>query len=389
MIEIKCSYTEMRDIETIVPHPRNPNTHPAEQIKRLAKIIEHTGFRSPIVISKRSGFVIKGHGRLMAAKALQMDAVPVDIQDYTDEAQEWSDMIADNRIAELSEIDNSLLIDLLNDIPDPEFTGFTDVEIGELFETIEPEQQETTGDDDVLTDAPARTVFGDIYQLGNHRLMCGDSNSIDSIDSLIDGNIPDAIITDPPYGIGIDGQKESKSSNPKHNRKAHDFRGWDNERPDIGIFNYIVGVNIPSVIWGGNYFADLLPATRGWIYWGKGQDGLTMSDGELAWTSECKPLRCITINRATLHGSVHPTQKPVKVIEFSIDYINAGKYILDLFGGSGSTLIACEKKDRNSMIMEIDTKYCDVIVNRYINFCKDNNREWSVILNGTDITSEF
>jgi len=209
---------------------------------------------------------------------------------------------------------------------------------------------------------------GDVWLLGKHRVMCGDSSDPLSIDTLLQNKMPNAVITDPPYGIGIDGQKESKSKNPKHNRKAHDFRGWDSERPDEGIFNYIAGLQCPAVIWGGNYFADLLPATRGWIYWSKGQDGLSMSDGELAWTTESKPLRCVTVNRAALQGSVHPTQKPLQVIEFSLDYITAGTVVLDLFGGSGSTLIACEKTGRKARLMELDPRYVDVIVKRWQDF---------------------
>jgi len=209
--------------------------------------------------------------------------------------------------------------------------------------------------------------------------QAGVKSSADSIHTLVRADARDylqtlpaghfsVILTDPPYGIGIDGQKESKNKNPKHNRKAHDFMGWDSERPDAGIFNYIVGTGVPAVIWGGNYFADLLPATRGWLYWSKGQDGLTMSDGELAWTTEATPLRAVTVNRAALQGSVHPTQKPMQVIEFSLEYLKAGKIVLDLFGGSGTTLMACDKTERSARLMELAPKYCDVIVRRWQDF---------------------
>ena len=210
--------------------------------------------------------------------------------------------------------------------------------------------------------------MGKLVLKSEHRLMCGDSADILAIESLLNGETPHAVVTDPPYGIGIDGQKKSVSKNPKHNRKFHEKKGWDSERPDPGIFGWIVSLGVPTVIWGGNYFADLLPATRGWLYWSKGQDGLTMSDGELAWTTETKPLRCVTVNRAVLQGSVHPTQKPLQVIEFSLEYIEAGETVLDLFGGSGSTLIACEKTGRNARLMELDPKYCDVIVKRWEDF---------------------
>jgi DNA modification methylase len=200
--------------------------------------------------------------------------------------------------------------------------------------------------------------------------MCGDSTSIDAVDKLMAGNVPNAIVTDPPYGIGIDGQKKSISANPKHNRKHHEKKGWDSERPDASIFNYIVALGVPAVIWGGNYFADLLPATRGWLYWSKGQDGLTMSDGELAWTTEDRPLRSKTVNRSALKGSVHPTQKPAEIIEFSAEYLSVPQKgaVLDLFSGSGTLCIVCEKTDRRAFMMERDGGYCDVIVKRWQDF---------------------
>lgn len=135
-IKIECSHTELWPIEKLVPNPKNPNTHPAEQIKRLAEIIKYTGFRSPIVVSGRSGFVIKGHGRLLAAQSLGMVQIPVDVQKYENEAQEWSDMIADNRLAELSTVDNIQLAELLSDLPDIEFTGFTEDEMSKILEGI-------------------------------------------------------------------------------------------------------------------------------------------------------------------------------------------------------------------------------------------------------------
>jgi site-specific DNA-methyltransferase (adenine-specific) len=247
---------------------------------------------------------------------------------------------------------------------------------------FEDEEEETPEDDE----APAppknpKTVLGDVYEIGPHRLMCGDSTSTDAVDELMDGAKADMVFTDPPYGIGIDGQKESKNKNPKHNRKAHDFRGWDNERPDPSIFNFIVSLGIPAVIYGGNYFADLLPASRGWIYWSKGQDGLTMSDGELAWTNLDKPLRCITVNRANLGKTVHPTQKPTQVVEHAFEYVGDAHNVLDLFGGSGSTMVAAHNTKRVAYLMELDEKYCDVIVNRMKKLYPD----LPVIRNGEEI----
>ena len=209
--------------------------------------------------------------------------------------------------------------------------------------------------------------MGKLKLKSKHRLLCGDSTSEADVARLMGGDKIESVVTDPPYGIGIDGQKMSKSKNPKHNRKAHNFRGWDKSRPNENAFANLVSLNVPTAIFGGNYFADLLPASRGWVYWCKGQDGLTMSDGELAWTNKEKPLRRVEANRALIGNSVHPTQKPLKVILFLIEYLETSGNVYDPFLGSGTTLIACEQLDRQCYGMEIDPLYCDVIVKRWEN----------------------
>lgn len=219
--------------------------------------------------------------------------------------------------------------------------------------------------------------MGRLVLRARHRVLCGDSTNAEDVERLMAGETAGCVVTDPPYGIGIDGQKESICKNPKHNRKAHEFMGWDSERPSAELFQSIVGMSCPAAIFGGNYFADLLPASRGWIYWSKGQDGLSMSDGELAWTNTSKPLRCVTVNRAALHGSVHPTQKPVEVIAFAVKYIEPHDGpIYDPFLGSGTTLIAAEQLGRKCYGMEISPAYCDVIVRRFENLTGEEAVRW-------------
>jgi hypothetical protein len=363
---------EQIQLATLIPYINNSRTHSDEQVAQIAASIKEFGFNNPILVDKDSG-IIAGHGRLQAARKLGLTEVPCVRLEHLTETQRKAYIIADNRLALNAGWDNELLTIELNDLLADDFAlellGFDPAELKDLLDPVEPTEGLT--DEDAVPDAPEepKTKPGDIYQLGRHRLMCGDSTSIDAIDKLLNGNHVGSVVTDPPYGIGIDGQKESKTSNPKHNRKAHEFRGWDSERPTDEVFNYIVSLNVPSVIWGGNYFADILPASRGWLYWGKGQDGaLTASDGELAWTNLNKPLRSLTVNRAKLQGSVHPTQKPLEVIEFSINYSDGVGSVLDLFGGSGSTMIACEKLGRTNFSMELDPKYCDVIVKRWEDF---------------------
>ena len=136
-VKVHCSYDEMVDITQIIPNPRNPNTHSDRQVELLAKIIEYQGWRVPITVSKRSGFIVRGHGRLLAAQALDLDTVPVDYQDYANEAEEWADLIGDNRIAELSELDNTVLKDLIQEIDTGEIdltlTGFDEEEIKKMM----------------------------------------------------------------------------------------------------------------------------------------------------------------------------------------------------------------------------------------------------------------
>jgi DNA modification methylase len=363
---------ELRKTADLIPYAQNSRTHSDEQINQVASSIKEFGFTNPILVDEQGG-IIAGHGRAMAANKLRLDEVPCIILEGLTEAQKKAYVIADNQLALNAGWDLDMLkleIEGLTELDfDINLLGFDDDFLGGL---LEEEPAEGLTDEDEVPELPETpvSVLGDIWQLGNHRLMCGDSGDVLSIDLLMDGIKPNAIVTDPPYGIGIDGQKKSVSKNPKHNRKHHETKGWDSERPDEGIFNWVVSQNCPTVIWGGNYFADLLPATRGWLYWSKGQDGLTMSDGELAWTTEDKPLRSKTVNRGALKGSVHPTQKPVSVIQFSIEYLKTPSkgVVVDLFSGSGTVCMACEKLDLNAYMMEMDNGYCDAIINRWQNF---------------------
>ena len=361
-----------RKVEDLIPYARNSRTHSDAQVAQIAASVREFGWTNPVLVDGENG-IIAGHGRILAARKLGMDEVPcIELAGLSD-TQRRAYIIADNKLALNAGWDDELLAIEFAELADAGFdnllTGFTQDEI----DALTPEQiPEGLTDEDAVPELQAEPVskLGDVWVLGAHRLMCGDSADVSALDTLLCGVTPNAVVTDPPYGIGIDGQKKSVSKNPKHNRKHHEKKGWDAERPDRGIFDWVVALGVPAVIWGGNYFADMLPATRGWLYWSKGQDGLTMSDGELAWTTEDKPLRSKTINRAHLNGSVHPTQKPVQIIEFSVDYLKVPQKgaVLDLFAGSGTLAIVCEKTDRRSFLMERDPGYVDVIVRRWQEF---------------------
>jgi len=345
----------------ISPHklklnPDNPRTIKDTNFQKLVNSIkefpEMLEIR-PIVVNSDL-VVLGGNMRLRACKEAGLKEVPYIIAEFQEEKErefiikdnvsggEWDWEILAN------EWDAEQLNEWGLDVPDWQ------------PEEIEAEEDNYEVPDEIQTDI----VLGDLFEIGQHRLLCGDSTDSDQVDKLMNGEKADLLLTDPPYGIGIDGQKESKAKNPKHNRKYHEFRGWDNERPEKNTFHLILSNAEKAIIWGGNYFADLLPATRGWIYWSKGQDGLTMSDGELAWTSENVPLRSVTVNRSSLRGSVHPTQKPIEVISFCIKWADDANTILDTFLGSGTTMVGSHQLGRKCYGMELDPKYCQVIIDR-------------------------
>ena len=345
-------------IQDIKPNPENPRIIKDYKFKQLVESIKSFPQMlelRPIVIDENN-VVLGGNMRLKACIEAGLTDVPVvQAKDLTD-LQKKEFIVKDN--VGYGEWDWD---DLANNWDEQFLT-----EWGLDIPNFEPQVLEAEEDNFAVPDGGVETdiVLGDLFEIGEHRLLCGDSSDLSKIEQLLNNNTLGMIFTDPPYGIGIDGQKQSKSTNPKHNRKNHEFMGWDNERPSEDVFQNIISLNVPTVIFGGNYFADLLPASRGWIYWSKGQDGLTMSDGELAWTNLDKPLRCVTVNRANIGKSVHPTQKPVQVVEFGINYATEIGSVLDLFGGSGSTMVACHNLKRKNFTMELEPKYCQVIVHR-------------------------
>jgi site-specific DNA-methyltransferase (adenine-specific) len=182
-------------------------------------------------------------------------------------------------------------------------------------------------------------------------------------------NYYDLAIVDPPYGIGFDGQRESKCKNPKHNRKNHDFKDWDNAIPSQEYFDELFRVSKNQIIWGGNYFVKHLnKGNKGWLIWDKGQYGLTMSDCEIAYSSFDYPARIWKKNRVILsqEGTIHPTQKPVALYRWLLqNYANEGDRILDTHGGSMSIAIACDMEGFELDICELDNDYFNAAIERF------------------------
>ena len=204
-IPIFCAHDELVAIERVIGNPRNPNTHPVSQIELLAKIISAQGWRAPITVSTRSGFVVRGHGRLAAARLLGAESVPVDFQDYVSEAAEYADLIADNRIAELATPDLPALADLLLELDtgdfDMDLTGFDASELERLMVGVAGELPVVEDD---VPDLPIEPVTnrGDLWLLGNHRLLCGDATNVGDVERLMDGTRADMVFTDTPWNVG-------------------------------------------------------------------------------------------------------------------------------------------------------------------------------------------
>lgn len=370
-----CSYQELVDVTKMVEHPKNTNNHPPEQIERLAKIIEYQGQRSPVVVDKESGFIVVGHGRLRAIKMLGWDKVAVDYQEFENEAQLFAHMTADNAIAEWATLDlahiNVEMLDLGPEL-DLDMLGLKDFVV-EPLDKLEPQC-----DEDAVPEVDhAITRRGDIWLLGDHRVCCGDSTMIDDVEKLMKGEKADMVFTDPPYGISV---VKNGNIGSGGDYKANDYKEiiGDNERFDSSFIKEFFDCDM--ILWGANYYCHDLEETNSWLVWQKIKSSLTFSDGEMAWCSIKTPLRIYEHiwaggmragdKKTELKNRVHPTQKPVGLfVEIFNDIMKDGyQKVVDLFLGSGSTLIACEKTNRKCYGMELEEHYCDVIINRWQNF---------------------
>ena len=214
-VPVFCAHDAIVDVVKLQPNPKNPNTHPDSQSHLLGRIIKQTGWRQPITVSTRSGFIVKGHGRLSAALLEGLKEVPVDYQNYASEAEEYADLVADNRIAELAEVDRVMLADIFADIDTGEIpmemTGFTEDEAQELMHAMDEALHNDLTEPDEVPEIPAPeavlTQAGDLWLLGEHRLMCGDSTNRETVERLLDGEKADMVFTDPPYGDNLKGGK--------------------------------------------------------------------------------------------------------------------------------------------------------------------------------------
>lgn len=357
-----------KNVKDLIPYANNTRTHDDKQIKQIAASIKEFGFTNPILIGKDND-IIAGHGRVLAAEKIKLDQVPCIVLDGLTEAQKKAYIIADNKLALNAGWDEELLKIELEGLKDLDFDlsliGFNSDELDDIFK-IEPDEVIEDDFDGELPDEP-KAKLGDVYQLGRHRLMCGDSTSEDDIKKLVDGNPIFLINTDPPYGMNA----VSKSGVLSKTYKT-DIMGDDNN--DIAMISFALCQKLfktsNQVWWGANYYSECLPSSECWIVWDKNNGGSDQTDCELAWANFRSVVRQFTLS-SEKKNRVHPTQKPVKLFEWIInrfDKERSFKTVLDLFGGSGFTLIGAEQMGITSYTMEFDPRFVDVIINRWEQF---------------------
>ena len=380
-IEVWCSFDELVSIDSLNPNPKNPNKHPDSQIELLSKNIKYLGWRHPITVSKRSGFIVAGHGRLMAAKKLGVQIVPVDYQEFNSDADEIAVLVADNRLAELSETSEEDLKNILSELDgkiEIDLTGFSDAEVEQLLRDINTDVL-----DEDVPEVPTEPIskFGDIFEFGSHRLMCGDSTDSEQVKKLMADEIANMVFTDPPYNVDY-GSDERKIENDNLGSEFPQFL----EKVIKNIFSFSSGA---IYICMSSSEIDSLQSTfkrlgghwSTFIIWAKDTFTLGRSDYHrqyepilYGWKEGVSHYFCGDRSQGDVwefakpkKNDVHPTMKPVELCQRAV--LNSSKpndIVLDLFGGSGSTLIACEQSSRKCRMMEFEPKYCDVILKRFL-----------------------
>ena len=372
---------EQIQLATLIPYINNSRTHSDEQVAQIAASIKEFGFNNPILVDKDSG-IIAGHGRLQAARKLGLTEVPCVRLEHLTETQRKAYIIADNRLALNAGWDNELLTIELNELLADGFAleilGFDSDELKTLLDPLEP--TEGLVDEDQVPEVPEepKTKPGDIYQLGRHRLMCGDSTSIDAVEKLMDGQKADMVFTDPPYGVDYKGiNNDSKDGLEDLLRGAFgNYFAVSKSGAAIYCFHSDRCADIfhtifreffhfsSMIIWAKNsltlsqtdYQSQHEPCLYGW-----------MNNGSHSWYSDRKQTSVWRFDKEKVVG--HTTPKPVALVEKAItNSSKGGDLVIDLFGGSGSTMIAAEKQGRCTRLMELDPKYCDVIVKRWEDF---------------------
>ena len=354
----------MRKVSELTPYDKNAKKHDAKQIANVAQSIQEIGWKQPLVVDA-NGVVIVGHCRLLAAKKLKQKEVPCVVADDLTDEQIRKYRILDNKLAE-SPWDLDLLAE---DMADLSFDGYDiDFPVLDVLAGVGITTNDIVEDDfDATPPEEPKAKLGDVYQLGRHRLMCGSATSSNDVDVLISGSLISLIYTDPPYGMNA----VSKSGVLSEKYKT-DIMGDNDNSVAIDSFNLCMTKfkEAKQVWWGANYYTECLPSSECWIVWDKNNGASDQTDCELAWSNFRSVVRQFTM-ASEKKNRVHPTQKPCRLFgeilnkfEKNNEFFN----VLDLFGGSGSTLMACEQMGKTCFSMELDPKYVDVIIARWEQF---------------------
>lgn len=403
MATIHCEYTELKDPVTLVGHPKNPNEHNDEQIRLLSKIIDHQGWRNPIVVSKHSNYIVAGHARLKAALNLKLNEVPVDFQDFENEADEYAHLVADNKIAELAEADNELISELISELEaqglSAELAGFNTEGLESLIKDIGIE--ETDNDVEVKEELSDQlqekwgVKEGQLWELGDHKIICGDSTSVEIVSKLLGYEKPNLMVTDPPYGVEYKPDwrsqsmphknsqtrwkdSEGKSSGSISNDETADWsESWKLFKGDVayvyhaGNKAHIVGESLNNsgfeirsqIIWNKNNFiisrCDYHPKHEPCYY--------AVRKGRKAnWQGDRTQSTVWDIPKPQKSETGHSTQKPLECMARPIRNNSApGDLVYEPFSGSGTTIIACENLQRKCRAIELNPGYVAIAIERW------------------------
>jgi DNA modification methylase len=387
---------EQRLLSELIPYINNSRKHSDDQVTQIAASIKEFGWTNPILVDGDNG-IIAGHGRIMAAKKLGMTEVPVIELAHLSKEQRKALIIADNKLALNSDWDSNLLAIELKDLQDLGFDlNLTGFDADELANILLPEQVAGLTDEDATPPIPdePKTKLGDVYILGNHKLMCGDSASLDDAEKLMDGDLADLVFTDPPYNVAYSGRGANNLGTIKNDDMSNDdfeqfcrdiFTTYHTYMKPLACI-YVChpdSQSAPKLAFEKTFAEQFKKSST--LIWMKQSAGMGWQDyraqhepilygwkegsGKHFYSGDRTKTTIWKIGRDAQASYVHPTQKPVALPEEAINNSSKGMdIVLDLFGGSGSTLIACEKVGRKARLMELDPKYCDVIVKRWEDF---------------------
>jgi len=395
-----------RDPNKLKPNPRNARTHSDKQVEQIIALIDKYGWTTPILVDENDE-IIAGHGRQKAALKMGLDKVPVIIaKDWAEDAKR-AYILADNQVALNAGWDEDLLASEISDLMetdiDMDMVGFDESFLSEVLKSTNPAEKKEPATPEYQDAAISRE--GDLWICGPHRVICGDGTSEDTVNTLMDGAAVDCVYTDPPYGVSIvnGGGKVGGDAPVGKVKKGTIGTGKlakaTNYAPVIGddsIDTAVRSIRLIEkiaprlqIIWGGNYYANELPNSPCWIVWDKENGKNNFADCELAWTNQKTAVRQFKhmwngMLRASERSNkrVHPTQKPVALAVWCLEtYGENCNNILDMFTGSGSTLLACHDLGKRGFMIELSPNYIDVIVKRWQDYTGQK-----AILNGTDKT---